>query len=64
MSKYTNQNRIRPLPFQVGNCVYVCTNHIRTNHTARKLVEQKIEPFPIISQPSAMSFTLCLPSTI
>jgi hypothetical protein len=34
------------------------------NRTARKLAEKKIGPFPIISQPSAMSFTLRLPSTI
>ena len=64
MSKYTNQDCIEPPPFQVGNCVYVCTDHIRTNQIARKLAEQKIGPFPIISQPSAMSFMLCLPSTI
>ena len=30
----------------------------------RKLAKQKISPFPIISQPSALSFTLQLPSAI
>ena len=64
MLKYANQDCIKPPPFQVGDCVYVHTDHICTNRTARKLVEQKIGPFPIISQPSVMSFTLCLPSTI
>ena len=64
MSKYANQDHIEPPPFQVGNRVYVRTDHIRTNRIARKLAEQKIGPFPIISQPSAMSFTLRLPSTI
>ena len=64
MSKYANQDCIKPLPFQVGNCVYVRTDHIRTNWIARKLAEQKIGPFPIISQPSAMSFMLRLPSMI
>ena len=34
------------------------------NRTAHKLTEKKISPFLIISQPLAMSFTLCLPSTI
>jgi len=36
----------------------------RTNRTARKLAEKKIGPFPIISQPSPLSFTIRLPSTI
>ena len=64
MSKYANQDRIEPPPFQVGDRVYVRTDHIHTNQITRKLAEQKIGPFPIISQPSAMSFTLRLPSTI
>ena len=64
MLKYANQDCIEPLPFQVGDHVYVCTDHIHTNQITRKLVEQKIGPFPIISQPSAMSFTLHLPSMI
>ena len=64
MLKYANQDRIEPLLFQVGDRVYMCTDHIHTNRIARKLVEQKIGPFPIISQPSAMSFTLRLPSMI
>lgn len=34
------------------------------NRTTCKLAEKKIGPFSIISQPSAMSFTLQLPSTI
>ena len=64
MSKYANQDRIEPPPFQVSDRVYMHTDHIRTNRIARKLVEQKIGPFPIISQPSAMSFMLRLPSMI
>jgi hypothetical protein len=35
-----------------------------SNRTAGKLAEKKIGPFLIISQPSPMSFTLRLPSTI
>lgn len=34
------------------------------NRTTRKLAEKKIRLFPIISQPSAMSYTLRLPNTI
>ena len=64
MSRYANHDRLTPPPFRIGDRVFICTDHIRTNQTARKLAEQKIGPFPIISQPSSMSFTLRLPSTI
>ena len=64
MRKYADRDRIAPPPFRIGDRVYVYTDHIRTNRTARKLAEKKIGPFPIISQPSPMSFTLRLPSTI
>jgi len=64
MTHYANQDRLEPPPFRVGDRAYVCTDHIRTNRTARKLAERKIGPFPIVSQPSAMSFTLRLPGTI
>ena len=64
ITQYTNRDHVEPPPFCVGDCVYVRTDHIRTNRTAHKLAEKKIGPFPIISQPSATSFTLRLPSTI
>jgi len=64
MAQYANQDHMESLPFRVGDRAYIRTDHIQTNRTARKLAEKKIGPFPIISQPSAMSFTLCLPSTI
>ena len=64
MSCAANQDRMVLPPFQVGDRVYVCTDHIRTNCATWKLVEQKIGPFLIMSQPSAMSFTLQLPATI
>ena len=64
MSHAANQDRMVPPPFQVGDCVYVRTDHIHTNHAAWKLAEQKIGPFLIVSQPSTMSFTLRLPATI
>jgi len=64
MTRYANQDRLEPPPFRVGDRAYVRTDHIRTNRTARKLAERKIGPFPIVSQPSAMSFTLRLPGTI
>jgi len=64
MTRYANQDRLTPPPFRVGDWVYVHTDHIRTNRSACKLAEQKIGPFPIISQPSPMSFTIQLPGTI
>src|SRR5258706_12374973 len=64
MRKYVNQDCLEPPLFHVRDCTYVHTNHIRTNRTLHKLAEKKIGPFSIIAQPSTMSFTLCLPSTI
>lgn len=55
-----NLERIQHPPSRVGDRVFLRTDHIRTNRTARKLSEKKIGPFLIIS----MSFTLQLPSTI
>jgi len=64
MTRYANQDHLTPPPFCVGDRVYVRTDHICTNRSACKLAEQKIGPFPIISQPSPMSFTIQLPGTI
>ena len=64
MARYANQDHMVPPPFCVRDRVFVRTDHIRTNRVARKLAEKNIGPFPIVSQPSAMSFTLRLPSTI
>src|SRR5258708_11750483 len=64
MRKYVNQDHLEPPLFHVGDHAYIRTNHIHTNRTLRKLVEKKIGPFSIVAQPSAMSFTLRLPSTI
>jgi hypothetical protein len=64
MSQSANRERSLPPPFRVGDRVFLRTDHIRTNRSARKLAERKIGPFSIVSQPSSMSFTLQLPSTI
>ena len=64
MAHYANQDCMQPPPFHISDRAYVHTDHICTNRTACKLAERKIGPFPIIFQPSPMSFTLCLPSTI
>ena len=64
MAQDANRDHMEPHPFRIGDRFYVLTDRIRTNRTTRKLAEKKIGPFPIISQPSAASFTLRLPSTI
>ena len=64
MSRCANQNHMVPPPLCIGDCVFVCTDHIQMNQTAHKLAEKKIGLFPIISQPSAMFYTLHLPGTI
>jgi len=64
MTRYANQDRMEPHLFVFGDGVYVHTDHIRTNRTARKLARKKISPFPIVTQPSAMSLTPRFPSTI
>jgi len=64
MAHYANQDHMESPPFRMGDHVYVHTDNIWTNRTACKLAEKKIGPFPIVSQPSAMSFMLCLLSTI
>ena len=64
MSTHPNQDRMAPAPFCNGYRAYVCVGHMWMNRTARKLAEKKVGFAPIISQPSAMSFTIRLPSTI
>ena len=64
MQKYANQDCIILLPYQIGDHMFIHSDHIHMNCTACKLTEKKIGPFPIISQPLPMSFTLRLPSTI
>jgi len=64
MLRYANQDRMAPAPFCIRYRVYAHVDHMWRNCTARKLAEKKISSFPIISQPSAMSFALHLSSTI
>ncbi len=42
MQKYANQDRMEPPPFRIGDCMFILTDHIRTNRTAHKLAEKKI----------------------
>ena len=50
-----------PAPdFQVGQQVYVSTEHIHTTQPSKKLSEKYLGPFDIIACPSTYSFTLQL----
>ena len=46
--------------FQVGQQVYVSTEHIHTTQPSKKLSEKYLGPFDIIACPSTHSFTLWL----
>ena len=51
-----------PTPdFQIGQQVYVSTEHIHTTRPSKKLSEKYLGPFDIIAHPSTHSFTLRLP---
>jgi len=64
MSRRANQDRMAPARFRIGDRVYVRVDHMWMNWAAHKPAEEKTGSFPIISQPSAMSFTLRLSCTI
>ena len=54
--------RREPAPdFQVGQQVYVRSEHIRTTHPSKKLSEKYLGPYDIIARPGTHSFTLRLP---
>ena len=52
-----------PLRFALEICIRACGSHIDESDRPQARGE-KIGPFPIISSPPAMSFTLRLPSTV
>ena len=54
-----------PAPeFQVGDKVFVKSDHIRTTRPSKKLSEKFLGPFTIIAQAGTHSFTLHLPESI
>jgi hypothetical protein len=50
-----------PPVIQVGDQVFVKSDHIRTTQPSRKLAEKYLGPFEIIAKPSRQSYTLRLP---
>ena len=50
--------------FKVGNKVFVKAQFFRTTWPSKKLSKKYLRPYEIISQPSTLLFTLCLPKSI
>ena len=54
-----------PAPdFKVGNKVFVKAQLFRNTHFSKKLSKKYLGPYEIITQPSTLLFTLCLPESI
>jgi hypothetical protein len=54
-------HRTPPPPIQVGDQVYVKSEHIRTTRPSKKLAEKYLGPFEVIAKPGRQSYTLWLP---
>jgi len=52
------------LDFKVGDKVFVKTQFFQTTQPSKKLSEKYFRPYKIISQPSRLLFTLCLPESM
>lgn len=57
-----DKRRMPPPDFKVDQLVFVKAKYFRTTRPSKKLLERYLGPFPIITQPGANTFTLCLPS--
>ena len=53
--------RTPPPPVEVGDQVYVKSEHIRTTRPSKKLAEKYLGPFEVIAKPGRQSYTLRLP---
>ena len=53
--------RTPPPNLQVGDHVFVRSDHIRTTRPSKKLAEKFLGPFEVIAKPSRQSYTLRLP---
>ena len=57
--------RCSPTPdFKVGDKVFVKAQFFWTTQSSKKLSEKYLRPYKIITQPSTLLFTLCLPESI
>ncbi|KIL54337.1 hypothetical protein M378DRAFT_53863, partial [Amanita muscaria Koide BX008] len=53
--------RHRPPTINVGDLIFVKSDHIRTTRPSRKLSDKFLGPFEVIAHPSRQSYTLRLP---
>ena len=53
--------RTRPPQLQIGDSVFVKSDHIRTTRPSRKLSDKYLGPFEVIAHPSRQAYTLRLP---
>ena len=57
--------RCSPAPnFKVGDKVFIKAQFFQTTQPSKKLSKKYLRPYEIISQPSTLSFTLCLPESM
>ena len=62
--KSTNAQRSPAPNFKVGDKVFVKAQFFRTTWPSKKLSKKYLGPYEIISQPSTLPFTLCLPESM
>ena len=62
--KYTDARRSPTPDFKVGDKVFVKAQFFWTTRPSKKLSEKYLRPYKIISQPSILLFTLCLPESM
>jgi len=65
--RYQKSADVRHSPtsnFKVGDKVFVKAQFFRTIRPSKKLSEKYLGPYEIISQPSTLLFTLCLPESM
>ncbi|KAF8627538.1 hypothetical protein AX17_006181 [Amanita inopinata Kibby_2008] len=53
--------RTPPPQLNIGDSVFVKSDHICTTHPTRKLAEKFLGPFEIVAHPSCQAYTLRLP---
>ena len=64
MKCYADYHRGEPLKYQVGDKVWLETEHLKLTRPSKKLSEKHISPYPIIEIKSSSAIQLKLPHTI
>ena len=62
--KATDNRRLAPPDFKVGDKVFVKAKFFRTTRPTKKLSERFFGPYELLAQHSAGSYTLCLPDSM